>query len=304
MSGRTRAPRLLDESLSLDPDLAPLSTGPLILGLDPTLVGNQAMQEAVGAQQGTSEAEATPTPVSQAPAGGTEAEAGEPEDERSWDLDLWGGSLTGPLGPLDLSLDTGRAELSGTSGGWTGYGGYRYGSDIYGGVRGPNDLSGEIGFNPDSMDLSLRGAYDGFSGNLGVNVDSGAFRLGAGYEAWSLGAHYDPTTRSGGGHLSYGAPMLPTPDALSTNVYAGEAAGRAMLGDLGGALHDPLGYAERHGDNIGAIGSTASMLGSVAAAQDPDAPRFGAGLSVSHGANPALGNQTDTRVMGSLQARF
>jgi hypothetical protein len=150
--------------------------------------------------------------------------------------------------------------------------GYAYGSDLYLGSQ-SGSYNSRLGFNPSTSSLSLGLSQDQFRFNASVN----------------------PTSRTVGFGLGYGAPLLPMPgDALNKQVNPGGAAAPNILGGLGGGF-DPINFYKSQKDNIGSVMSAVKAVQPLA---DSKNAQFGAGLNFTY--NP----ETGVMVYGGLQWFF
>ncbi len=177
------------------------------------------------------------------------------EDPAPFHLSLLPPEMRLRLGAFGMNADTSAAsmQLGSDTRGFDA--GYHYGGDVTAGLH-----------------------YDGFKAGLGVNPGSGAMSLDGSYRDFNFGANLDPSARSGGFHLGYGAPLLPDPSAFSSTMMAGGNGLTSAVGALPGAPADPLAYYQAQSSNISAV------TGAVSAARDiatPPTQPWGANITGS-----------------------
>lgn len=165
------------------------------------------------------------------------------EDPAPFHLSLLPPEMRLRLGAFGMNADTSAASMQLGSDARGFDAGYHYGGDITAGLH-----------------------YDGFKAGLGVNPGSGAMSLDGSYRDFNFGANLDPSARSGGFHLGYGAPLLPDPSAFSSAMTAGGNGLTGAVGALPSGIADPLAYYQAQSSNISAV------TGAVGAARDVATP--------------------------------
>ena len=177
------------------------------------------------------------------------------EDAAPFNISLLPPEMRLRLGGFGMNADTSGAsmQLGSDTRGFDA--GYHYGGDITAGLH-----------------------YDGFKAGLGINPGSGAMSLDGSYRDFNFGANLDPSARSGGFHLGYGASLLPDPGAFSSTMMAGGNGLTGAVGALPSGVTDPMAYYRAQSSNISAV------TGAVGAASDiakPATSPFGVGLTGS-----------------------
>lgn len=233
-----------------------------------------------------------------APSGGAVAvQRQDEDDERSWDFEAIPPRLSGPVGPLDFSADTSRAQLGYRSGDANATLGYEYGGNIF--LRGGGAGYGAgLTFDPGTLAFGLSGSHGGTSGRFGYNPEAGAFSFGGSHAGFRLGGSAT-TAGAFGVNLGYGAPLFPFPSALGERVNAGAAGLHGVMGAVPGFMNDPLGTYAAQSGNIDAITGAYNALSPLASDAYRGGLPFGAGLNI--GWDPEL---RDFRVMGGVQGHF
>lgn len=195
---------------------------------------------------------------------------------------------------LDLDLDWNRYQLNYKDANV----GYKLGNELYGGVN-LGDFAGQLGFKPGNNEVSLSGSYEDTAAKLGYNPTEQKASLEGSHEDYRFGANVN-SHGSFGASVGYGLPMLPSPEALSEEMYSGGNAASNVLSDLSN-FDNPYGFTRNHWEDFKSIGGAAGTLTDVTDSDKEPDHNFGVELGVSYGPAEIDKRQQEFRIMGQLR---
>jgi len=163
-----------------------------------------------------------------------------------------------------------------------------------------------LAYKPGAFTTSLAYNYGGaveaslmvrrFSTTLGVDPSNGNVDLGMHFRGFKFSASTSLTQPTLGVGVAYGASLLPFPTAMTGTFMAAAGGMQSMVGNLGSAGNNPLGWYGLHSNDVTAITKAIALGQSIQKSGSGD--RFGFGLRLNY--LPLTG----LTIYGGAQYRF